>query len=55
MGMSAIGSSVGGTVFPIAAQNLIPEVGYVWHHVFFGTCLLFLPDSSGRCAFLDLC
>lgn len=29
MGISAIGSSVGGTVFPVAAQNLIPEVGYV--------------------------
>lgn len=30
LGVNAIGSSVGGTVFPIAAQNLIPEIGYVW-------------------------
>lgn len=29
MGLVAVGSSVGGTVFPIAARNLIPLVGYV--------------------------
>ncbi|KAF7304312.1 MFS domain-containing protein [Mycena chlorophos] len=29
-GFSAIGSSVGGTVFPIAIHKLIPQVGFAW-------------------------
>lgn len=27
MGMMAVGSSIGGTVIPIAARNLIPRIG----------------------------
>ena len=27
LGLLSIGSSVGGTIFPIAARNLIPAVG----------------------------
>ncbi|KAL1743145.1 major facilitator superfamily domain-containing protein [Schizophyllum fasciatum] len=30
MGISAIGSSAGGTIFPIAARNLIQRVGFHW-------------------------
>ncbi|KAJ3981089.1 major facilitator superfamily domain-containing protein [Lentinula detonsa] len=30
MGFAALGSSVGGTVFPIAAQRLIPRLGFSW-------------------------
>ncbi|KAG6380143.1 major facilitator superfamily domain-containing protein [Boletus reticuloceps] len=33
LGVTAIGSSVGGTVFPIAAQKLIPEVGHVQNYL----------------------
>lgn len=28
VGLTAVGSSIGGTVFPIAARQLIPLVGY---------------------------
>ncbi|KAL1661009.1 major facilitator superfamily domain-containing protein [Schizophyllum commune] len=30
LGMNAIGSSMGGTIFPIAARNLIKRVGFPW-------------------------
>ncbi|KAJ7104536.1 major facilitator superfamily domain-containing protein [Mycena crocata] len=30
MGFQAMGSSVGGTLFPIVARNLIPRVGFPW-------------------------
>ncbi|KAK7057637.1 MFS domain-containing protein [Favolaschia claudopus] len=30
MGLVATGSSIGGTVFPIIARNLIPRVGFPW-------------------------
>ncbi|KAN0094728.1 Major facilitator superfamily domain containing protein [Tylopilus felleus] len=42
LGMCAIGSSVGGTIFPIAAQNLIPEVGFKWTMRVFGFILILL-------------
>lgn len=29
LGYMAVGASVGGVVLPVAAQNLIPRVGYV--------------------------
>jgi len=29
MGFVAVGASIGGTILPIAARNLIPRVGYV--------------------------
>jgi len=29
MGMMAVGSSLGGTLIPIMARNLIPIIGYV--------------------------
>ncbi|KAI9460695.1 MFS general substrate transporter [Boletus coccyginus] len=42
LGITAIGSSIGGTVFPIAAQNLIPEVGFKWTMRIFGFMLILL-------------
>jgi MFS transporter, MCT family, solute carrier family 16 (monocarboxylic acid transporters), member 10 len=30
LGVSAMGSSAGGTIFPIAARKLIPLVGYIF-------------------------
>ncbi|KAG8218036.1 major facilitator superfamily domain-containing protein, partial [Butyriboletus roseoflavus] len=42
LGINAIGSSVGGTVFPIAAQILIPEVGFKWTMRIFGFILILL-------------
>ncbi|KAF8452485.1 MFS general substrate transporter [Boletus edulis BED1] len=42
LGVTAIGSSVGGTVFPIAAQKLIPEVGFKWTMRIFGFILILL-------------
>lgn len=30
LGLMAVGSSVGGTIFPIAAKRLIAEVGFPW-------------------------
>lgn len=30
LGVTALGSSTGGTVFPIAARRLIPQVGFPW-------------------------
>ncbi|KAE9407339.1 MFS general substrate transporter [Gymnopus androsaceus JB14] len=41
MGITALGSSVGGTIFPIAAQNLIPKVGLPWTMRILGFILLF--------------
>ncbi|KAJ4466245.1 major facilitator superfamily domain-containing protein [Lentinula aciculospora] len=40
-GLTALGSSVGGTVFPIAAQRLIPRVGFPWTMRILGFILLF--------------
>ncbi|KAG9309194.1 major facilitator superfamily domain-containing protein [Chiua virens] len=42
LGVNAIGSSVGGTIFPIAAQNLIPEIGFKWTMRIFGFILFLL-------------
>ncbi|KAI6103632.1 MFS general substrate transporter [Pisolithus sp. B1] len=36
LGITAIGSSLGGTLFPIAGQNLIPLVGFKWTVRVFG-------------------
>ncbi|KAF8838762.1 MFS general substrate transporter [Paxillus ammoniavirescens] len=36
LGISAMSSSIGATVFPIAAQNLIPQVGFKWTMRIFG-------------------
>ncbi|KAL0946436.1 hypothetical protein HGRIS_012659 [Hohenbuehelia grisea] len=41
MGVAAIGSSVGGTVFPIAARRLIPQVGFPWTMRIIGFILIF--------------
>ncbi|KAJ7580774.1 major facilitator superfamily domain-containing protein [Mycena floridula] len=30
LGCTAVGSSIGGTIFPIAARKLIPQVGFPW-------------------------
>ncbi|KAF9242043.1 MFS general substrate transporter [Melanogaster broomeanus] len=42
LGITAIGSSLGGTVFPIVAQNLIPQVGFKWTMRIFGFMMLFI-------------
>ncbi|KAJ7747756.1 major facilitator superfamily domain-containing protein [Mycena metata] len=39
-GFLATGSSIGGTVFPIVARNLIPRVGFPWTMRIFGFILL---------------
>ncbi|KAK7030427.1 hypothetical protein VNI00_014171 [Paramarasmius palmivorus] len=41
MGLVATGSSVGGTVFPIATRRLIAEVGFPWAMRILGFILLF--------------
>ncbi|KAG7086044.1 hypothetical protein E1B28_003565 [Marasmius oreades] len=41
MGLTAIGSSVGGTIFPIASRRLIEEVGFPWTMRILGFVLLF--------------
>ncbi|KAJ8075499.1 hypothetical protein PM082_021129 [Marasmius tenuissimus] len=40
MGVTAIGSSLGGTIFPIAARRLISEVGFPWTMRILGFILL---------------
>ncbi|PPQ91371.1 hypothetical protein CVT25_004138 [Psilocybe cyanescens] len=40
MGLVAVGSSLGGTLLPIAANNLIPRVGFKWTMRIFGFILL---------------
>ncbi|KAI6043379.1 MFS general substrate transporter [Pisolithus marmoratus] len=40
LGIVSIGSSLGGTLFPIAAQNLIPHVGFKWTVRAFGFIML---------------
>ncbi|KAJ3731471.1 major facilitator superfamily domain-containing protein [Lentinula guzmanii] len=42
MGFAALGSSVGGTVFPIAAQRLIPRLGFSWTMRILGFILMFV-------------
>jgi len=42
LGVCAVGSSIGGTIFPITAQNLIPEVGFKWTMRVFGFILILL-------------
>jgi len=42
LGFTAVGSSVGGTVFPIVAQNLIPQVGFKWTMRVFGFMLILI-------------
>ncbi|KAF5323716.1 hypothetical protein D9619_012953 [Psilocybe cf. subviscida] len=39
-GMVAVGSSIGGTVLPIVAKNLLPRVGFQWTIRIFGFILL---------------
>jgi len=41
-GLTATGSSLGGTLFPIATRNLIEQVGYPWTMRILGFILLFL-------------
>ncbi|KAH9484578.1 Aspyridones efflux protein apdF [Psilocybe cubensis] len=40
MGLVAVGSSLGGTILPITANNLIPRVGFKWTMRIFGFILL---------------
>ncbi|EIW84681.1 MFS general substrate transporter [Coniophora puteana RWD-64-598 SS2] len=40
LGITALGSSAGGTVFPVAAQNLLPMVGFKWTMRIFGFILI---------------
>lgn len=40
LGIVAVGSSIGGTLFPIAARNLIQEVGFPWTMRIIGFILL---------------
>ncbi|KAF8921208.1 MFS general substrate transporter [Mucidula mucida] len=40
LGIVAVGSSIGGTVFPIIARNLIPVVGFKWTMRIIGFILL---------------
>ncbi|KAJ3999854.1 major facilitator superfamily domain-containing protein [Lentinula boryana] len=42
MGFTALGSSVGGTVFPIAVQRLIPRLGFSWTMRIVGFLLMFV-------------
>ena len=53
LGYIALGSSIGGTIFPIAARRLIEEIGSVTAtmsiHLRLLTFLHF-PGSSGQCA-----
>ncbi|KAG9311928.1 major facilitator superfamily domain-containing protein [Chiua virens] len=42
MGIVTIGSSVGGTLFPIVAQNLIPKIGFRWTVRSFGFIVMFM-------------
>ncbi|KAF8875255.1 MFS general substrate transporter [Mucidula mucida] len=39
-GLMAVGSSIGGTIIPIAARNLIPKVGFPWTMRIIGFILL---------------
>ncbi|KAJ7350620.1 major facilitator superfamily domain-containing protein [Mycena albidolilacea] len=41
IGVLATGSSIGGTIFPIVARNLIPRVGFPWTLRIIGFILLF--------------
>ncbi|KAF8920290.1 MFS general substrate transporter [Mucidula mucida] len=41
LGLSATGSSIGGTIFPIAASKLIPLVGFKWTMRIIGFILIF--------------
>ncbi|KAF9047236.1 major facilitator superfamily domain-containing protein [Rhodocollybia butyracea] len=41
LGITAFGSGVGGTIFPIAVQKLIPRVGFPWTMRILGFILLF--------------
>ncbi|KAK7455284.1 hypothetical protein VKT23_011157 [Stygiomarasmius scandens] len=42
MGLTAVGSSAGGTIFPIAARKLIPIVGFPWTLRILGFILIFV-------------
>ncbi|KAK7444096.1 hypothetical protein VKT23_015494 [Stygiomarasmius scandens] len=42
LGMTAVGSSVGGTVIPIAARRLIVQVGFPWTMRILGFILIFV-------------
>ncbi|KIK92799.1 hypothetical protein PAXRUDRAFT_553782 [Paxillus rubicundulus Ve08.2h10] len=42
LGITAMGSSLGGIAFPVVAQNLLPQVGFKWTMRIFGFVLLVL-------------
>ncbi|KAJ3512139.1 hypothetical protein NLJ89_g3699 [Agrocybe chaxingu] len=46
MGFVAVGSSIGGTVLPIAAKGLIPTVGFKWTMRIFGFILMAVLGAS---------
>lgn len=46
LGLTAAGSSIGGTIFPIAARNLIGLVGFPWTMRIMGFILLFMLGIS---------
>ncbi|KIY49057.1 MFS general substrate transporter [Fistulina hepatica ATCC 64428] len=49
LGITAIGSSVGGTTFPIVAHRLIEEVGFQWTMRIIGFILLFTMSVVNIC------
>lgn len=66
LGVNAVGSSLGGTLFPIATRNLIQEVGFKWTMRILGfillACLTFtcltlksrLPPKENSGSFINL-
>ncbi|KAF8177232.1 MFS general substrate transporter [Pholiota molesta] len=46
MGLVAMGSSLGGTILPIVAKNLIPRVGFQWTMRIFGFILFVTLGAS---------
>ena len=50
LGLTATGSSIGGTIFPIATKRLINEVGFVEVRPIFRVYLAHNPlGSGGQC------
>jgi MFS family permease len=51
LGVVASGSSLGGVIFPIMVEWLVPQVGFGWAMricAFFGTCLVHHCKSHGK-------
>ena len=46
MGFVAVGSSLGGTLLPIAAKQLLPQVGFKWTMRIIGFVLLAVLGSA---------